>query len=508
MEKYKNTAKLICLAVVLCAVVVSAVFFAAGCSKKNDSEAENREKSASDGPAQNETPAETEAPEIQPDLPEADFGGYEFTFLVRMIDDAHWYPYNPREIYAEEENAEPINDAVYRRNRYVEDKYNCSIKQNQTPNYAGEMQKTVKAGDDIYSVYYAAVVDLTSPAANGFFCDLFEIPHLDLGAPWWDRNAVKSLSIGRRLFFATSDLMIVDNDSTSTLVFNKKLIQEHALENPYELVRGNKWTLDKLIEMSRGVAQDLNGDGIMDYNDKFGFVGYRNAAFSLVHAADVWIAQKDKDDMPYFTLNTDKFFTVFDKACDLMYDAGSYNIHHLEGKFPEIYKISAQMFMEDRSLFYWILLHDIFDFRDMESDFGILPLPKYSGDQKEYYHEVNHYHGHALAIPVSVSDQERTGIILEALTAKSRYTLLPAYYDISLQRKFSRDEESREMLDIIFSSFMYDVGAINEWGSIFYNLVMMTMKNDRDIASKFEKYEAKALQDMQKTMDLYEKIGK
>jgi hypothetical protein len=63
--------------------------------------------------------------------------------------------------------------------------------------------------------------------------------------------------------------MIVDNDSTSTLVFNKKLIQDHALENPYEIVHNNRWTLDKMIEMTRGVAQDLNGDGIMDYT------GYR-----------------------------------------------------------------------------------------------------------------------------------------------------------------------------------------------------------------------------------------
>ena len=450
--------------------------------------------------------SEPESVELTPDLPDADFDGYEFTFLVREIAEAHWLPYNAREIYSEEENGEPINDATYKRNRFVEDKYNCVIKQVQTPSYASYLENTVKAGDDLYSAYYVAITDLTSSATKGLFYNLHDIPHLDLEAPWWDGNAVKSLSIANRLFFATSDLMIVDKESASTLVFNKKLIKDHGLESPYDLVHNNQWTLDKLIEMSRGVAQDLNGDGIMDYTDKFGFVGYRNAAFSLVHSAGVWIAQKDKNDIPYFTLSTERFFNVFDRACDLMYDAGSYNIHHLEGQFPEIYKISGQMFMEDRSLFYWILMHDIFDFRSMESDFGILPLPKYTADQNEYYHEVNHYHGHALAIPASVQELERTGIILEALTAKSKYTLRPAYYDISLQRKFSRDDESQEMLDIIFSTLMYDIGAINEWGNIFYNTVMMTMKNDRDIASKFERYESRALIDMQKTVAQYENI--
>ena len=505
----KNSKKTICP---ICSIVLFALLFSfalplAACSSGAEGEkggGEDNQGQNSDEPAQSETTAE---PEIQPDLPEGDYGGYEFNFLVRMIDDAHWYPYNPREIYTEEQNGEPINDAVYARNRYVEGKYNCLIKQYQTPKYASELQKTVKAGDDTYSGYYAGIIDCVSASSNGYFYNLRAVPHIDLGAPWWDQNAVKSISIGNRIFFAPSDLMIVDNDSTSTLVFNKKLIQDHALENPYDLVHGNRWTLDKMIEMTRGVAQDLNGDGVMDYTDKYGFVGYRDAAFSFVHAAGERIAKKDKDDMPYFTLNTERFFDVLDRAYDLAYDPGSFNIHHLEGKFPEIYKISGQMFMEDRSLFYWILLHDIFDFRNMDSDFGILPLPKYTNDQKEYGHTVNHHHGHAIAIPASVENTERTGVILEALTAKSKYTLQPAYYDISLQRKFSRDDESKEMLDIIFASRVYDIGVLNDWGTLYGTITMMTMKNNRDLASTFEKLAEKAQKDVQKTIDAYEKIG-
>ncbi|MCL1794726.1 MAG: hypothetical protein FWG34_12765 [Oscillospiraceae bacterium] len=485
---------------------VSLMLSVAACSKQSGADTDSPNK-AGDEPAKEETTAEPASAEIQPDLPEADFEGYEFTFLVRMIDDAHWIPYNARDIYSEEENADPINDAVYARNRYVEAKYNCLIKQHQTASYAGDLQKTVKAGDDLYSVYYAAIVDLAPAAGNGLFCNMRSIPHLDLDAPWWDQNAVKALSIENRLFFAPSDLIVVDNDSTSTIVFNKKLIQDHVLDNPYELVAANSWTLDKMIEMMRGVAQDLNGDGIMDYTDKYGFCGYRDAAFSFVHAAGERIAKKDKDDVPYFTLNTERFFSALDRAYDLVYDPGSFNIHHLEGKFPEIYKISGQMFMEDRSLFYWILLHDIFDFRDMESDFGIIPIPKYDAAQPEYGHTVNHHHGHALAIPASVENFERTGIILEALTAKSKYTLQPAYYEISLQRKFSRDEESEKMLDIIFASRVYDIGVINDWGGLYRTITDMTMKNNRNIASTFEKMQEKALKDVEKTIEKYEQIG-
>ncbi|MCL2813988.1 MAG: hypothetical protein FWD23_05250 [Oscillospiraceae bacterium] len=492
--------------ILIALILAPAVFWSCGESTK--SEDNNRETPSGQPQSEDEKEELTQAAEILPDLPEADFGGYEFTFLVRAIADAHWLPYNARDVYAEEETGDPINDAVYRRNRFVEGKYNCVIKEYRSANYSSDLQKTVKASDDTYSVYYAAIVDLAPATGNGLFHDLYSIPHLDLDAQWWDQNAVKSLSIGRRLFFAPSDLIIVDNDSTSTIVFNKKLIADHALDNPYELVHKNQWTLDKMIEMTRGVAQDINGDGVMDYTDKYGFCGYRDAAFSFLHAAGERIAKKDADDVPYFTLNTERFFTVLDRAYDLVYDPGSYNIHHLEGKFPEIYKISGAMFMEDRSLFYWILMHDIFDFRDMASDFGIIPIPKYDAGQPEYGHTVNHHHGHALAVPVSVADLERTGIILEALTAKSKYTLQPAYYEISLQRKFSRDEESEEMLDIIFASRVYDIGVINDWGNLYRTITDMTMKNNRNIASTFEKMADKAQKDVEKTIEKYEQIGR
>ena len=36
--------------------------------------------------------------------------------------------------------------------------------------------------------------------------------------------------------------------------------------------------------------------------------------------------------------------------------------------------------------------------------------------------------------------------------------MIPAYYDIVLQNKVARDVESQEMLDIIFSSRVIDIG--------------------------------------------------
>lgn len=60
----------------------------------------------------------------------------------------------------------------------------------------------------------------------------------------------------------------------------------------------------------------------------------------------------------------------------------------------------------------------------------------------------------------------RTSEILEAMAAKRKEIMMPGYYEVSLQSRSARDEESSAMLDIIFASRMYDLGVIYDWGSV------------------------------------------
>ena len=112
----------------------------------------------------------------------------------------------------------------------------------------------------------------------------------------------------------------------------------------------------------------------------------------------------------------------------------------------------------------------------------------------------------SVAIPVTVPDRERTGIITEALCAESQYTLLPAYYDISLKTKFARDDESSEMLDLIFANRLYDIGHIYDWGNITSFFYDTFHKGTNTIASFWEKNEAKITNALEKTIDKFDQI--
>ncbi|MCL2099209.1 MAG: hypothetical protein FWH24_02080 [Oscillospiraceae bacterium] len=96
-------------------------------------------------------------------------------------------------------------------------------------------------------------------------------------------------------------------------------------------------------------------------------------------------------------------------------------------------------------------------------------------------------------------------MILEDLSAESRYTLQPAYYEINLRGKYARDNESSEMLDIILNNTAHDIGNVYDFGS-FSSTTFWRYGRDMVInwASNFERYAERMERDIQRTIEAYE----
>ncbi|MCL2814927.1 MAG: hypothetical protein FWD23_10040 [Oscillospiraceae bacterium] len=480
-------------------LLFSGILFSCG-----DNQAGGKEDNHTKNNIENEAPGEiTGEPEkLLPDLPDMDFGGYEFRIYSPGPVRVEW---ESRDIGADEETGEPINDAVYARNRYVENKYNFNLVNIPavTADMSSVIRKSVSSGDDAYDAVVPHMFDQVNFAGGEYFTDLKKIPYLDLSKPWWDQRANIDLTIGNRLLFTVGDLFIMDNDATWLIIFNKKLIADLAMENPYDIVRSGKWTFDKFLEMSTGISRDLNGDGIMDRNDFFGNIqqGENMSAYYL--AAGEKYVKKDADDMPFVDMATERSISVINKIFDLMYDL-TVSINHWDINESESYYITQAVFENNQALFKNTALQLVIRMRSMETNFGIVPMPKFDETQQNYYHYV-HPVASALSVPVTNDNLERTGIILEALAAESRYTVRPAYYAISIEGKFLRDEESIEMLDIILATRVFDLGKAFNWGNVGMVLEDMYKPKQRDFVSLYEKNEAKYEKAIAKTLEAFEK---
>jgi len=113
--------------------------------------------------------------------------------------------------------------------------------------------------------------------------------------------------------------------------------------------------------------------------------------------------------------------------------------------------MNSKIFVNGRALFInnWLRAADMF--RDMSDDFGIIPYPKLNEEQPEYHTQIGTSTS-ALFVPITVKDAELTSKVAEAMSYYSREYVVPAYYDVALKEKYTRDEDVKEMLEIIRDS--------------------------------------------------------
>jgi hypothetical protein len=164
------------------------------------------------------------------------------------------------------------------------------------------------------------------------------------------------------------------------------------------------------------------------------------------------------------------------------------------------------MFQENRSLFLLAQITFIHRTRTMESDFGILPSPKLDETQATYYTSINPLSSNSIAVPITTRDKEKTSAVLEALAAESKYTLMPAYYDITITNKMIRDEESAEMLDLILSTRVFDLGFIFNWGNLG-DIPLSFYPNGGNFVSTYERREPTAISAMEKTIEAFKQLN-
>ncbi|MGN1410493.1 MAG: hypothetical protein ACI4XJ_10015, partial [Eubacteriales bacterium] len=276
------------------------------------------------------------------------------------------------------------------------------------------------------------------------------------------------------------------------------------LEDIYTLVNEGKWTFDKYGELAVAALSDLDGDGTMGKDDRYGMIGISKYMHcSLVQAADVMYVSKDADNYPVYSMTTDeKFVDVFGKIIDICNDNNAW-FYTADGTndSPAIHN----MFRNDQGLFLTTMFYLIESLRDMESEFGIIPFPKYDEAQSNYISRVSFFD--TSIIPVTVEDASRASIILEALSCESHNAVIPAYYDIALKSKYARDEESSAMIDIILDNRVLDFGDTYFCETIRDGFVVgMFQNSNRDIVSSAKQREKVVNKTIDKMIEAYKLI--
>ena len=486
-------------------LILALIFLLASCGENADNQtreqspAENQESDNTNGDSDN---PESAAERIPANVPGRDFDGYEFTILANSTAyNPYWYS---KDIWVEEETGDLINDAVYTRNRAVEERFNIEIMGIFSGNQFNDARRSILANDNNYDMHTVPLQGATAQLAQqGLLLDLKNVPFIDLEKPWWDQKANEQLSISHRVMFTISDLLIIDKDALFIFLFNKDVIQELGLEDPYQLVKNGAWTIDKMWEMAQLNSRDINGDGIMDDTDSYGLLTAGHTIHGNVVSSGHFVITKDKDDLPVLNITHPIIQATIEKWLDMKNDrSNTWIAQDWDSRHADIWLYQLDVLSEGRGMFLYAGMDRVTTLRTFDFNFGILPNPKFDESQDEYFNHVHAWCTTAISIPVT-SDPERTGIILEALTAESYYTLRPAYYEVSLMTKFLRDDESGEMLDLIFSTRCYDLGHVYNWGGVFDMFSSLPLQSNQQFVSAYERIMPRIEADMQAAIEMF-----
>lgn len=466
--------------------------------KQNDADGENK-NNPNGGEIEEEEP-KVDALSIIAGLPDADYNAYDFKIWT-----SNWFnsTLEGRQAPEEEQISEPINDALYIRDRLVEEKYNIkivySIHDPDPGAFASKAVKSVKAGDNSFDFAMGDMMNVTkSLAQTGAIYDFNQIPNIDLTKEWWSQYAIRDLTINGRFYFPTGDISARFPGSQAMLFFNKKLFADMGIDYPYQMVLDGKWTFDAFSGIIKDRTLDLNGDGKYDKSDFYGFLG-NSSGYNLFRSSGEGIV-KVTDGNPVLNLNTEKSISIMEKLRSFM---GDLSYMYYESGFQSYDEVP--MFKEDRMMFLIQTGTNASLYRDMEADFGIVPIPKFNDSQGDYYSFCQAWGSTAVCVPQTNDNIERTGMIIEALAAVGKYTSTPAAYDVTLKRKYMRDDESEKMLDIIVAGSCYDLAMMFNWGNI-YSSFYTSMDKGENFISTYDSLEPKVIAAMNKTIEVFEGI--
>lgn len=415
-----------------------------------------------------------------------DFEGADFHTLYPEWQGYKYY------FFADESTGDAMNDAIFERRVRVEEYTNTKLTSENGGGIAvvPEMVKTAHmTGEALYDQVLLHCIDgVSALSGGGYLYDYAALPNVDLSAEWWNREMMDMLRLGKGTYFGVSDFMI---PCPYAIMFNRDIVENHAMDDPYELVREGTWTFDKFASMAEAATTDSNGDGRITEDDVHGVITEEVSKFiSFMTASDQYITDKGEDGLIQLAMNTERTVAIVEKLYELVLKDGIVYVSPTQD-----ITVSDTMFMNGKSLFDMTAVSEIVSFRDADITVGILPYPKFD-EAQDGYRSLDW--GGLAAIPRNIDNPDMVGAVVELLAYESADTVIPAYYDVLLAGKLSRDENMSEMLDILFDTITYEVGG-NYFGftggfsDLFYTLGRLVVNNkSNDFSSWYAKNQKSA----------------
>ena len=383
------------------------------------------------------TPLEGENP--------VDLGGE--TFTVVDFSDARWN---------RENNGTPYYDAWQKVLDEVETLYNCKIELNVSTveEMFVRIQPEVMAGGKYADIVCTTQWGIGQLIGAGLLADLNDLKNVNWDNPWWNQN-IRQMSTVQGETYAANGSFIFDAAQTWMMYYNRTIWDELQLPNPYDLVNSGKWTVDKMRDYSRKAMRDNDQSGKVDSkDDRWGvFAADGDFCRALFMALGGHYFDTDEEGRVQLACNNEKSYNIVEKMANMVQKDGSVNKEKFESTAQEI-----ATFAQGHALFY-CYMPGVNEMRDMEDDWGVLPLPKLDESQEDYLSGVDHNATVCGVTSTNEANFEKVGTLLEAL-GRHAVILEDIYWPDYEETYWRHPEDAQIVADHIAKHGQYDMALI------------------------------------------------
>nr|MCR5263037.1 hypothetical protein [Clostridiales bacterium] len=336
---------------------------------------------------------------------------------------------------------------------------------------------------------------------TGSLLNLLTVSTIDVSHSWWDQRQNECMTFfGDRLYTLSGDINFLDNYGTSCIFLNRTMCADQNVEVPYDTVKDGGWTIDLMNRMYTGTYIDINGNGKKDMDDRYGYTGNVNVISRMINGFGSGQVYMNEDNVPTVD-ESEKVINAIDKILEKVTNSDDFFNGKYDGAYAEIFFDGRCMFMEDN------FAALVSTRSKMDDDPTVFPYPKSDESQERYYCPVNDSYCTVYALPVNVESPEDAGMILEAMAAASPDTVTEEVINVNCMVKSSRDEETAEMITIIFGSTRYSQELICDWEEMTRLLWDAAEKGKNSYAAKLAKKINKINQKIAADMDAISSLG-
>lgn len=398
--------------------------------------------------AEEAVPEETEQASGVPD--DVKFGDTQVNILYSPTQE------NDEILFAAEElTGDVLNDEVYERNLSVMNKLEVTLEFNIVApgSILDFVRNSVQAADGSFDMITGPQYQLVKMINDGLYLNLIDAPYIDISDPWWAEQYTNNINIGNdRRYFLTGDITPLFLRWISCCYYNKTLYENTFgdADAMYQTVLEGGWTFDKLQELSAAAYMDKNGNGRNDQKDILGYGLITSAptdAFYINAGADYM--EKDENGMPVLNPISDLTVSIMEGLYSIYYENTGVCIY-TPASWDVFNKNVTAKFVKDEMLFQFGYFFTSDYLREMESDYGVIPFPKYD-ESVEDYRALVHNDVALCAVPVTCDKVQTVCAVMEDLAYQGYLTTSPAYYDIVLKGKYLRDssDTAAQLIDRI-----------------------------------------------------------